>query len=69
MGPQPKRCHHCKSTDHLIADCPGRRKSQEEGEDSKPSGDTNNTSSDGSEKKAASDTQQSPTNSNSTKEE
>lgn len=24
MGPQPKRCHHCKSADHLIADCPLR---------------------------------------------
>lgn len=24
MGPQPKRCHHCKSSDHLIADCPMR---------------------------------------------
>ncbi len=22
VGPQPKRCHHCKSSDHLIADCP-----------------------------------------------
>lgn len=24
LGPQPKRCHHCKSADHLIADCPLR---------------------------------------------
>ncbi|GLG95460.1 Protein lin-28 homolog [Gryllus bimaculatus] len=24
MGPQPKRCHHCKSEEHLIADCPTR---------------------------------------------
>lgn len=24
MGPQPKRCHNCKSEDHLIADCPNR---------------------------------------------
>lgn len=39
MGPQPKRCHNCKSEDHLIADCPSRperskkgSKSQEEGE-------------------------------------
>ncbi|XP_066938462.1 protein lin-28 homolog isoform X2 [Macrobrachium rosenbergii] len=24
MGPQPKRCHYCKSEDHLIADCPQR---------------------------------------------
>ncbi|XP_053602421.1 protein lin-28 homolog isoform X2 [Plodia interpunctella] len=22
IGPQPKRCHNCKSEDHLIADCP-----------------------------------------------
>ena len=29
MGPQPKRCHHCKSADHLIADCPLRRKDSE----------------------------------------
>ncbi|KAK6985363.1 Protein lin-28, partial [Biomphalaria glabrata] len=21
-GPLPKRCHQCKSTEHLIADCP-----------------------------------------------
>lgn len=24
LGPLPKRCHQCKSTDHLIADCPER---------------------------------------------
>lgn len=24
VGRQPKRCHHCKSEDHLIADCPQR---------------------------------------------
>lgn len=24
MGPQPKRCHYCRSEDHLIADCPQR---------------------------------------------
>lgn len=23
-GPLPKRCHNCKSTEHLIADCPIR---------------------------------------------
>ncbi|XP_071052595.1 protein lin-28 homolog [Onthophagus taurus] len=22
LGPQPKKCHNCKSVDHLIADCP-----------------------------------------------
>lgn len=29
MGPQPKRCHHCKSEDHLIADCPTRKEKKE----------------------------------------
>ncbi len=24
LGPMPKRCHHCKSEDHLIAECPHR---------------------------------------------
>jgi len=24
MGPQPKKCHHCKAVDHLIAECPLR---------------------------------------------
>ncbi|KAJ8948403.1 hypothetical protein NQ318_009913 [Aromia moschata] len=24
LGPQPKRCHNCKSEEHLIADCPMR---------------------------------------------
>ncbi|KAJ8918395.1 hypothetical protein NQ315_008091 [Exocentrus adspersus] len=24
LGPQPKRCHNCKSEEHLIADCPQR---------------------------------------------
>ena len=22
MGPMPKRCHNCKSEDHLIEECP-----------------------------------------------
>ena len=22
MDPMPKRCHHCKSEDHLIENCP-----------------------------------------------
>ncbi|XP_026751339.1 protein lin-28 homolog isoform X3 [Galleria mellonella] len=26
MGPQPKRCHNCKSEDHLIAECPLKKK-------------------------------------------
>ena len=25
QGPQPKKCHHCKSADHLIAECPKRK--------------------------------------------
>jgi protein lin-28 len=24
QGPQPKKCHHCKAFEHLIADCPLR---------------------------------------------
>ncbi|XP_021003577.1 protein lin-28 homolog isoform X2 [Parasteatoda tepidariorum] len=28
MGPQPKRCHHCKSVDHLIADCPSKEEAK-----------------------------------------
>ena len=29
LGPQPKRCHNCKSSDHLIADCPKRTTNKE----------------------------------------
>ncbi|XP_025829491.1 protein lin-28 homolog [Agrilus planipennis] len=28
LGPQPKRCHNCKSEDHLVADCPFRTERQ-----------------------------------------
>ncbi|XP_035210314.1 protein lin-28 homolog [Stegodyphus dumicola] len=38
MGPQPKRCHHCKSVDHLIADCPAK----EEGKKKTPSDPSSN---------------------------
>ncbi|XP_055950000.1 protein lin-28 homolog isoform X1 [Argiope bruennichi] len=38
MGPQPKRCHNCKSVDHLIAECPNRQ----EGSSSKKKSSTNN---------------------------
>ncbi|XP_070394886.1 protein lin-28 homolog isoform X3 [Dermacentor albipictus] len=31
MGPQPKRCHQCKSADHLIADCPQREDKRAKG--------------------------------------
>ncbi|XP_055537118.1 protein lin-28 homolog isoform X2 [Wyeomyia smithii] len=27
QGPLPKRCHHCKGEDHLVADCPNKPKS------------------------------------------
>ncbi|KAG8233358.1 hypothetical protein J437_LFUL005819, partial [Ladona fulva] len=30
MGPQPKRCHHCKSEAHLIAECAARKARKEE---------------------------------------
>ncbi|KAF8781958.1 Protein lin-28 like protein [Argiope bruennichi] len=30
LGPQPKRCHSCKSDDHLIADCPSRENKDSE---------------------------------------
>ncbi|KFM83491.1 Protein lin-28-like protein, partial [Stegodyphus mimosarum] len=37
LGPQPKRCHHCKSADHLIADCP-QRETKEKGSQAKTNG-------------------------------
>lgn len=30
LGPQPKRCHNCKSEDHLIAACPTRTERQQQ---------------------------------------
>lgn len=30
LGPQPKRCHNCKSEDHLIAACPTRSERQQQ---------------------------------------
>jgi hypothetical protein len=46
MGPQPKKCHNCKSDGHLIADCPTKkpdRRSKSSGKDSRNSsgGDSN----------------------------
>lgn len=69
MGPQPKRCHHCKSTEHLIADCPNRRKSQEESEEAessrtKTSGETSN----GTDKHEVNDAVPAETNSNDVKD-
>ncbi|XP_021200993.1 protein lin-28 homolog isoform X2 [Helicoverpa armigera] len=38
IGPQPKRCHNCKSEDHLIADCPVKvEKKKDEGKSSSSS--------------------------------
>lgn len=34
-GPLPKRCHFCKSTEHLIADCPFREPTRKGKNDSK----------------------------------
>lgn len=30
QGSQPKRCHHCKNEDHLVADCPGKAEKSDE---------------------------------------
>lgn len=30
QGSQPKRCHHCKNEDHLVADCPVKPEKSEE---------------------------------------
>ncbi|XP_060603586.1 protein lin-28 homolog isoform X2 [Ruditapes philippinarum] len=30
-GPLPKRCHNCKSTEHLIADCPLKDPNEQKG--------------------------------------
>ncbi|KAK3701015.1 hypothetical protein RRG08_063268 [Elysia crispata] len=37
-GPLPKRCHNCKSTDHLIADCPCKDSASPPPSQSGPSG-------------------------------
>ncbi|XP_050342468.1 protein lin-28 homolog [Nymphalis io] len=37
MGPQPKRCHNCKSEDHLIADCPVKVEKRKDDSQSKNS--------------------------------
>lgn len=48
MGPQPKRCHNCKSEDHLIADCPTRvdrgKKLSTEGSEQSKNGAASDTS-------------------------
>lgn len=36
LPPLPKRCHHCKSVEHLVADCPLKR-DRSEGSSSQPS--------------------------------
>lgn len=55
LGPQPKRCHNCKSEDHLIAACPTRTERQfqkppdqrQNGEGPSSSRDTSGATSDG----------------------
>ncbi|XP_068630296.1 protein lin-28 homolog [Battus philenor] len=38
IGPQPKKCHSCKSQDHLIADCPTKMEKKKGESQSKSSG-------------------------------
>ncbi|KAK6170002.1 hypothetical protein SNE40_018500 [Patella caerulea] len=45
-GPLPKRCHNCKSSGHLIADCPMRKSRTDSNNGSKGS-ETNGTDNDG----------------------
>ena len=33
QGSQPKRCHHCKNENHLVADCPEKAESLIEKQD------------------------------------
>ncbi|XP_044763874.1 protein lin-28 homolog [Coccinella septempunctata] len=40
LGPQPKRCHNCRSEDHLIADCPSKTEQKTDSIDSTKNGDT-----------------------------
>ncbi|XP_037961473.2 protein lin-28 homolog isoform X1 [Plutella xylostella] len=37
IGPQPKRCHNCKSEDHLIADCPVKEEKKKTDQESSSS--------------------------------
>ncbi|XP_047514573.1 protein lin-28 homolog isoform X1 [Pieris napi] len=37
LGPQPKRCHNCKSEGHLIADCPVKIEKKDESKQSSSS--------------------------------
>ncbi|GAB1599502.1 hypothetical protein Ahia01_000227500, partial [Argonauta hians] len=39
-GPLPKRCHFCKSTEHLIADCPFREPNNRKGKNGSRNGNT-----------------------------
>ncbi|GBP14294.1 Protein lin-28 homolog [Eumeta japonica] len=45
IGPQPKRCHNCKSEDHLIADCPIKIEKKKDDQQSKGSGSSQDSSS------------------------
>ncbi|XP_076372445.1 protein lin-28 homolog isoform X2 [Tachypleus tridentatus] len=48
LGPQPKRCHHCKAVEHLIADCP-QREDKKKGNNSSSNGKGHNNHDSGSE--------------------
>lgn len=62
MGPQPKRCHSCKSEDHLIADCPARpeRRSDDPKPDTSPEHNGNGTEDDAAAAATTSQTPSSP---------
>ncbi|RWS31344.1 uncharacterized protein B4U80_07004 [Leptotrombidium deliense] len=46
LGPQPKKCHHCKAVDHLIAVCPLREEKKTKSKGSAVNGDSGNGTSD-----------------------
>ncbi|KAI1286761.1 Protein lin-28 -like protein [Halotydeus destructor] len=46
QGPQPKKCHNCKSADHLIADCPNRTEKRPKGTNLNGCGDSTGQGSD-----------------------
>ncbi|BET01198.1 'Cold-shock' DNA-Hypothetical protein domain [Nesidiocoris tenuis] len=55
LGPQPKRCHHCKSEDHLIAECPTRKRNSSSGPSGTGAPGTSEEMSNGSQADAAGD--------------
>lgn len=46
QGSQPKRCHHCKNQNHLVADCPEKLEIQVEKYDQSVDAQTKETSHD-----------------------